>query len=109
MNENKENQAQEKSCYNCAHCEAFRDGLFGYGPSHGLMCQNPGDMFYPDGIPEAKICDRHSFKRKMSIEEAYPEKVGDFVAYYKTKGMSDEFIEMFLKSDAGILGQMGES
>lgn len=103
---NSENQAQEKSCYNCAWCEALFNGISDMRTPSGMLCNNQADKFYPDGIPEAKVCDRHSFRAKVSMKEAYPERVEEFTAYLKEHGMDDEAVEMFLREDAGILGYM---
>lgn len=91
---------KEKNCYNCVFCEAAID----IPTPSGFMCQKQDDRWFPGGIPDKQICERHRFETGITIREKIGEEsVHGLWILQKAKGLSRELFDMFLEKDSAWL------
>ena len=92
---------KEKNCYNCAFLGAPMD----IPTPSGVMCQKQNDRWFPGGIPDKEICDRHKFPTGITVREKLGEEsVHGLWLLQKSKGWSRELFDMFLEKDSAWLG-----
>lgn len=91
---------EEKNCLNCAFCETTRD----IPTPTGFMCQKQNERWFPGGIPDKMICERHKFETGISIRDKIGEEsVNGLWLIQKAKGWSREMFEMFVNKDSAWL------
>lgn len=91
----------EKSCLNCAFCDIARD----IQTPTGYMCMKQDDRWFPDGIPDKRICEKHRFSTGITIREKLGENalVGLWIMC-KSNGWSREMFDRFSEQDSAWIG-----
>lgn len=92
---------KEKNCYKCAFCKPSID----IPTPSGFMCQKQNDRWFPGGIPDKEICERHKSRTGITVREKLGEEgIHGLWILLKAKGWSREIFELFLENDSAWLG-----
>lgn len=90
-------EKETRKCSNCVFCSSVE----GIMTDTGLVCENQDNKFYPGGIPEKGVCERHRFKSGIKVREKVGEEnIPGLWLIQKSKGWSREIFEMFLEEDS---------
>lgn len=96
-------EEKKKSCYNCAYCE------FAYMQSiSNFQCNKNTECFYPDGLPDCRICENYLPQTGISIKEKLGDALPGYVLLMKSWGASEEVINHYIHQDSAILGDTRE-
>ncbi len=92
---------KEKNCFNCAFCEAAMDIL----TPTGLVCRKQYDRWFPGGIPDKQICEKHKFPTGITIKEKMGEETIHAIwLLKKSEGWSREMFEELVEKDSAWVG-----
>lgn len=91
--ENKE----RKNCFNCAFCNFALDML----TTTGCVCQKQDDRWFPGGIPDKYICEKHKFPTGITIREKMGEEtIHGIWLLKKAEGWSREMFDEVVEKDS---------
>lgn len=91
---------KKRNCLNCVFCKVQ---IYPPSPS-GFMCQKPDDKWFPGGIPDKRICEKHKFPTGITIREKIGEEnILGLWLLKKTEGWSREMFDEALENDSAWL------